>query len=399
MAYQLQRDKKVKVLYLALVEMAVYGGPRTHLLEICQNLAKLGHEVLILLPTQKMRHSVAGCRVISIPFFGFSLLGLVIYYLVTSLYLIYYLFKFKPDCVYERDMNSQLTVTICHLLKKPIIIEVNGSAKDDLEQLNAKRFAIYIACLIQKYELKLADRVIVTGRGLKKRLQEEYRLSPDKIFVVDNGVNSELFYPMDKNKCRIRIGLSPERFYLGFIGTFHPHHDIITLISSLPIVSRVRPDICLVMVGKGQMLSEAKRKVDELGLNKNVIFIGSVPYDEMAYYINSFDISILTVNSVKINREGISSFKLLEYMACGQAVIVNDLPDSPTSHDLRDKVISVPPGNPDALGDAIVSLMKDKELKKKLGKEAHDFIVERNLTWKDAAGKTQRLLLHKKAGT
>ena len=88
----------------------------------------------------------------------------------------------------------------------------------------------------------------------------------------------------------------------------------------------------------------------------------------------------------------------MEYMACGQAIIVNDVPDSPTPQALRDRVISVPPGDPKLLGEAIVSLMKDRDLREKLGERALNFIEE-GYTWKDAAEKTQRLLLHKKAGT
>src|SRR3990167_5405552 len=102
----------MKILYLALVEMDVHGGPRTHLLEICQNLANLGNDILILLPAQKVKPRVAGCRVVTIPFFGFSIVSLVIYYLTISLYLIYYLLRFRPDSIYEREMNNLLPVII-----------------------------------------------------------------------------------------------------------------------------------------------------------------------------------------------------------------------------------------------------------------------------------------------
>ena len=299
----------MKILYLALVEMDVHGGPRTHLLEICQNLANLNNDILILLPAQKVKPHVAGCRVVTIPFFGFSIVSLVIYYLTISLYLIYYLVRFRPDSIYEREMNNPLPVIICRIFRKPIIMEVNGSIRDDMKQIKASRLATDIACLVQRYELKCAGRIIVTGAGLKKMLQKEYGLVSDKVFVVDNGVNTELFHPMDRNECRERIRLNTEKFYLGFAGTFHPHHDITTLISALPVIIRSNPDVYLVLVGKGLTLDEAKRRASELGIDNRVIFRGSVPYDEMVYYINGFDISILTANEIKLNREGISSFK------------------------------------------------------------------------------------------
>ena len=387
----------MKILYLALVEMDIHGGPRTHLLEICQNLAALGNDILILLPAQKVKPRVGGCRVVTIPFFGFSIVRLAIYYLTMGFYLIYYLVRFRPDSIYEREMNNLLPVIICRIFRKPIIMEVNGSIRDDMEQIKASRLTIGIACLVQRYELKCADRIIVTGVGLKNMLQKEYRLMSDKVFVVDNGVNTELFHPMDRSECRERIMLNTEKFYLGFAGTFHPHHDITTLISALPVVLQSNPDVYLVLIGKGMTLDDAKRRASEMGIDNRVIFRGSVPHDEMPYYINSFNISILTANKIKLNREGISSFKLMEYMACGQAIIVNDVPDSPTPQALRDRVISVPPGDPKLLGEAIVSLMKDRDLREKLGERALNFIEE-GYTWKDAAEKTQRLLLHKKAG-
>ncbi|MBI3009096.1 MAG: glycosyltransferase [Candidatus Omnitrophica bacterium] len=85
----------------------------------------------------------------------------------------------------------------------------------------------------------------------------------------------------------------------------------------------------------------------------------------------------------------------MEYMACGQAIIVNDMPDSPTPQALRDRVISVPPGDSRLLGEAIGDLLKDKDLRKRIGERALNFIEE-GYTWKDAAEKTQGLLLNKK---
>ena len=84
---------------------------------------------------------------------------------------------------------------------------------------------------------RLADRIIVVTDGLKKRLNVDFKISKNKIFVVNNGANIEMFLPLDKNYCRKMLNLNND-FYVGFVGSFQPWHGIDKLIYAASLLKQ-----------------------------------------------------------------------------------------------------------------------------------------------------------------
>ncbi len=58
----------MKIIYLALVELEVYNAPRTHTIEVCENLTKLGHDVLLLVPRPWKKRQKFCFKVSHVPF-------------------------------------------------------------------------------------------------------------------------------------------------------------------------------------------------------------------------------------------------------------------------------------------------------------------------------------------
>jgi glycosyltransferase involved in cell wall biosynthesis len=117
-------------------------------------------------------------------------------------------------------------------------------------------------------------------------------------------------------------------------------------------------------------------------LEKNVVFKGLVLHDEMPRLIGTTSICVLP--SLK---EGMP-YALLEAMACGKPVIgsnihgINDV----ISH--GDNGILVPPRNPEALADAILTLMADRDLRRKLGHNARQLMVEK-YSWAEISARIE----------
>lgn len=382
----------MKILYLGLVEMEVYAAPRTHVFEVCENLTQLDHEVLLLTRKTRTKTVMPSCRVVYIPFWGFATIRLGCHLLLSSIYLLWHILRFKPACIYERELAVNcLPALICRLLKKPRVVEANGLYLDNLKKDKESKIKISFVRLGEHYILSRANGIIVNGEGLKQALTAEYDLPSSKIFVVDHGVDTKLFRPIEKVKCRQKSGLPIDGNYIGYVGSFNPSHNLEILIRIMPVVIRKIPQAKLVLVGGGLVFGKCQELVEELNLSQNVIFTGFVPYTDVPFYINAFDVSVIPAEKKRIETQGATFLKALEYLACGQPTITNDLPHTATFERFKDVVKVVAPGDFQALAKAIIFLLENHELRQEMGKKAREF-VEKRLTWFTATKKTEEFL-------
>jgi len=68
----------------------------------------------------------------------------------------------------------------------------------------------------------LAFRLIasVVNPVIKMELEKKYKLSPDKISIIPNGANIELFKPIDKHIAKKKLGMDIDKKYVCFVETF-----------------------------------------------------------------------------------------------------------------------------------------------------------------------------------
>jgi len=130
-------------------------------------------------------------------------------------------------------------------------------------------------------------------------------------------------------------------------------------------------DVKLALGGDGPLRNNLQNFVNRLGLQKNIIFLGAINHVEVANILSKS--SIFVFPSLK---EGMPR-ALLEAMACGTAVIgsnVSGIKDI-VRHECNG--ILVPPRDPVALTDAILTLLKDENLRRFLGQNARELMVKK----------------------
>lgn len=378
----------MRILYVALAELTVPGGPRTHVLEICKNLTKLGHEVLLLVPKPRVNIPDAQFRIVFFPFWGFSIPRLILCYSFLVWYLIWYVIRFKPHCIYERVASfNPLPAFISVLLGSPLVSELNGwppLENPHFSMLEKNFYSLSMLC-----GLRRACGVIVPKVALRKMLTTEFGFSEGKVALIENGVNTDLFFPMEQSECRKQVGLKPDGLYLGYVGQFTPLHDIESLIQASNIVFQIVSNARLILVGHGPSFETSRNLVEQLGIHKWVVFIGKVPYHRVPLYVNSFDICILTLPK-KFSVHALSALKLAEYWACGRATIVTCTEDQ-FLRDYGDIAYFVPPEDEKALAEAIITLLREPEYRRRMGEKARELVVN-NLTWYHTAQKTEEFI-------
>ena len=314
----------MKILYFAPINVNVQKGDSTHFLEVAGNLQDFGNKVLVI--CQGGKGKLRDLNFKYIPNIEIKYLTTLFVDLFSSLYLIFYLLVLKPDIVYYRGVT--LGGIISRIFSVASVAEANGIYPDEIK-IGQPYFFKFVGCFLKLRERMnyfLANRIICVTEGIKRELVKSYGVKNAICRVIPNGANTNLFTPMDKLACRRKLSLKEGHFYLGFVGSFRPWVGLDTLIEALSMIKRKGYDkIRCILVGDGGLMGNLKEIVKQHNLQEEVIFTGGIRYEEVALFINSFDVCLAPFKRKRNLRIGLSPLKLYEYLACARAVIASRL--------------------------------------------------------------------------
>jgi glycosyltransferase involved in cell wall biosynthesis len=162
---------------------------------------------------------------------------------------------------------------------------------------------------------------------------------------------------------RAELGVPEDAPVFGTVANFRPQKAHADLVRAALRVREAVPTARLVLVGQGPKEHDVRRQVGELGLQDMVVFAGQ--RDDAPRVANSFDVFVLPSRY-----EGLA-IALLEAMALGRPPVVTAV--GGLSELVQDGTngLVVPPSDPEALAEAIVTLLLDADLRKRLGEAAH----------------------------
>lgn len=367
----------MKIIYLALVEIEVYNAPRTHTIEVCENLTNLGHDVLLIIPRPWKEKQTFSFPVIYIPFWGWGVFREWLYNIVLSFHLIYYILTFRPDVAYERMMSNPLCLFITKIFRIKHVLEVNGPP--------FKQGKPFQNTLI-KLEIKNTTGIVVPSQNLKKLLLKETTCSESMITFIPNGVNPKIFFPQDKRKARQMLGLEENYFYIGYTGGIYFAYDFDFVFTSMEKIKKEIQDMQLLIIGP-----HTKEKYPE-----NVVFIKNIEYDKVPLYLHALDMCILPLSEQGIKTQNfISRVKIFEYIACGKIVLVPKLHDEEIPEIFKKFLIFYKYGDE----EDFLKIIKEIYNKKSLNIRSEDVeVFAKEYSWEVTAKKTEELLLSKKIG-
>ncbi|MDQ3818364.1 MAG: glycosyltransferase family 4 protein, partial [Acidobacteriota bacterium] len=227
--------------------------------------------------------------------------------------------------------------------------------------------------------MKRADRVVTLAEVMKAELVER-GVSADKIAVVPNAVDVELFQPLKRDRRLARkLGIKRDELVLGYVSSFSSYEGIRFLIKATAILIERGYRVRCLLVGDGNDREQLESEVAALGLANSVIFTGRVPYRDVLPYYGLIDVFVVPRTADRVSQL-VTPLKPYEAMATGRALVVSNV------QALREIVIEGETGlfftteDPLNLADTIEPLLKDKEHRERLGRAARDWVVA-NRTW------------------
>ena len=147
--------------------------------------------------------------------------------------------------------------------------------------------------------------------------------------LITNGVDTDLFRPMDGSIARSELGIRSDDFVIGFSGSVERWYAIDEMIRALPTLIRHRPDTRLLVVGGSlftDYLQELQVLARELRVADHVIFTGPKPYHELPKYIASMDVCTIPLSPPQWRDIALPN-KFFEYSVCGKPILMRPMPD------------------------------------------------------------------------
>ncbi|MCI8759849.1 MAG: glycosyltransferase family 4 protein [Clostridia bacterium] len=223
--------------------------------------------------------------------------------------------------------------------------------------------------------------VIVNSNYMKNELQKLFGLPYEKINVVANGVNLNLFNGIERDyDFRRKYAMDNERIIL-FMGRLVYEKGVQHLISAMPKILEGYHDAKLVICGKGGMLDELKRQVEAMGIANKVYFAGYMSGKDVQKMYKVADVSVFPSTYEPF---GIVA---LEAMLSENPVVVSDIGGLNEIVEHRANGMKAYCGNPNSLADSILELLYDHKLCSEITKKAKNK-VRNQYNWSKIAQDT-----------
>lgn len=283
--------------------------------------------------------------------------------------------RFSPDVIYAHQIiNATIAIPLKLLLRRPLVYDAHGSSVLEMDTNPDISFYRGVEIKIrEKRVLGMADKIISPANYLKNFFIEHLGISEEKIEVIENGVNLDLFKPEEPSiKKKRELGISNKDKVVVFTCPRFAAQNEIALRYFFELIPKIEDkvkNIKFLIVGGGPKITPP---------SSNVIYTGFV--HDLASYINLGDVCIAPYPPSAMYGTAGAKNKIIEYFACGKPVVSTKegirgfddaLPD-------RDFLLAL---DSDDFVDKLVSVLFDDAVSKKLGEKARKLSLRYD--WKE----------------
>lgn len=206
------------------------------------------------------------------------------------------------------------------------------------------------------------------------------------------GVDVETYHPaVDGERVRVRLGLA-DRPVVVCVSRLVPRKGQDMLIRALPEIRRRVPDAALLIVGGGPYRAALEKLARQTGVDRDVVFTGSVPSAELPAHYAAGDVYAMPCRTRNrgLDVEGLG-IVYLEASATGLPVVAGDSGGAPdavregeTGYVVRGRDVA-------QLADRVATLLADRDLARQFGAAGRAW-VEREWRWETQAERMAALL-------
>lgn len=274
--------------------------------------------------------------------------------------------KKKYNLVHAVEESVFMALLLKLLFQIPYLYDMDSSLAQQMVEKYPflSRFKIVLNYL-EKLAVKNAKAVIPVCKTLADDIAV-YR--PKKVAVLPDVslLNSEKY----KHQENLKSNLNISNLMLMYVGNLESYQGIDLLLESFYFALQETEQLDLVIVGgKSSDIKKNQEKANQLNIGKRVHFLGTKPVKSLKSYLSQADI-LLSPRTTGKN----TPMKIYSYLDSGQPVLATDIPSHNQVLDRKVAMLCQP--TPEEFSKGINSLVRDKDLRLKLGTEGRKLVQE-----------------------
>jgi colanic acid biosynthesis glycosyl transferase WcaI len=290
------------------------------------------------------------------------------------------LFLHRPDVVIASSPQLLVGLSGWWLARcngVPFIFEVRDLWPESLAAVGMGRHDSPLHRSLAKvagFLYRSCDRLVVVTPAFKEYLVEHWRVPEEKIFVVENGVETSLFSRLAPNLA-IRRELGAEgKFVASYIGTMGNAHGLETLLEAATLLRERAPNVLFLLVGEGAEKARMVSLARSRGL-ANVRFVGQQARERIPAYITASDACLVLLKKSDLFKTVLPT-KMLEFMSCARPVILGVDGHARKVLEQANAGIFITPEDPAALTNAVMQLADDPTLRESFGRNGRQHVLQ-----------------------
>jgi colanic acid biosynthesis glycosyl transferase WcaI len=261
----------------------------------------------------------------------------------------------------------------------PFIFEVRDLWPESLTAVgvgNENSLLHHALAAVAGFLYERSDLVVVVTPAFKDHLIQHWRVPSEKIAIVENGVETDLFSPAaSAANHALRQELHAEgKFLVCYIGTMGMAHGLETLLDAAAQLQRPNPNAHFLLVGEGAEKERIKALAQSREL-ANVSFLDQQPREKIPRFISASDACLVLLKRTDVFKTVIPT-KMLEFMSCARPVILGVEGQARQIIEDAGAGLVIEPENADALAKAINRLSANRELGMALGRKGREYILQ-----------------------
>ncbi len=284
---------------------------------------------------------------------------------INSISIIYEMLKsikdFRPNIVHVQ--GAGFIFFIIYLFSKVLNFKMVTTLHDVNRHLGEEYF---LHPFVMKCAKCYSKHIFVHGTKLKESLIKEYNIIDNRISVIPIGEHEVTpFKKYDKN-------YKEEENTILFFGRIKKYKGLEYLIKAEPLIVKEIPNVKIIIAGKGDDLEKYQNMM--VNRDKFIIYNYRISYEEGAKLFKICSLVVLPY--VEASQSGVIP---TAYGFC-KPVVATDVGSIPEIVDHGVTGLIVPPRDEEALSRAIIYLLKNYDIRSKMGINAHKKL-KRDLSW------------------
>jgi len=266
--------------------------------------------------------------------------------------------KIKPDVVFVYEEPFVFT-TIQVITWKSRYSKKTKVVVEDCENLERK-FKRFYEPWLYSYTLRNADGMIAMSSDIEKLLRKKGYKGP--VQLIGEPADPLSFKRKGGDEIRKKLGINKDEFVICYCGRMHESKGLHIIVEAL---GKLKKDFKLMVIyyGGEEYRQKVIKRAEELGIIKNILFIGPVKGTELPKYYSACNLGVAASLTMPYWKEQFGRFTA-EFILCGVPIIGSS--SSTVNEVLGKDAIMYEERNPDELKEKIELIINNPKVGKKM---------------------------------